>query len=96
MQQTASATNQNRPIESASASTAPQTNSSNFAYWLTAGVLGLSTLITLAVAMLVYAAFATVFFSEHPAGGGTYHDNGFEERWFEDPDAEAFEDMFIG
>lgn len=96
MHETASAQNQDRPIESASASTAPQTNSSNFAYWLTAGVLGLSALIILAVAMLVYAAFATVFYSDHPAGAGAYHGNGYEEHWSDGADEGYLEDMFIG
>lgn len=42
-----------RAIESASASTACQTNTSKFAYALTAGFLGLIMLIALAIGMLV-------------------------------------------
>lgn len=47
------------PIESASASTACQTNSSHFAYALTAGVLGVASLLLIAICLLVFTAFAT-------------------------------------
>ena len=46
-----------RAIESASASTACQTNGSKFAYALTAGVLGLACLLLIAIALLIYSVF---------------------------------------
>lgn len=46
-----------RPIESASGSTACQTNDSKFAYILTAGVLGLGCLVLVAIALLLYSVF---------------------------------------
>lgn len=52
-----------RPIESASASTQPQTNPSRFAYILTACVLGLITLLVLAITLLLYTAFSTYYLS---------------------------------
>lgn len=52
-----------RPIESASASTQPQANSSRFAYILTASILGLITLLVLAITLLLYTAFTTYYFS---------------------------------
>lgn len=48
---------QHRPIESASASTACQTNQSNFAYILTAAVLGFIALLGIAITLFVFAAF---------------------------------------
>lgn len=47
-------------IESASASTACQTNDSKFAYLLAGGVLGVIALLATALVLLVFAAFATV------------------------------------
>ncbi len=52
-----------RPIESASATTQPQSNSSRFAYILTASVLGLITLLVLAITLLLYTAFSTYYLS---------------------------------
>lgn len=52
-----------RTVESASASTLPQTNSSRFAYILTASVLGLISLLALAITLLIYTAFSTYYFS---------------------------------
>ena len=49
-----------RVIESASASTACQTNNSKFAYALTAGVLGVIALLAIAGTLLLFAAFATM------------------------------------
>lgn len=46
-----------RAIESASASTACQTNGSKFAYVLTAGVLGIVSLLLIAIALLIYSVF---------------------------------------
>ncbi len=43
-----------RPIESASASTVPQTNSSNFAYVLTGVALGIVSLLAIAFALLLF------------------------------------------
>lgn len=47
-------------IESASASTACQTNNSKFAYALTGGVLGVIALIAVGITLLLFAAFATM------------------------------------
>lgn len=52
-----------RTVESASASTLPQTNPSRFAYILTASVLGLISLLALAITLLIYTAFSTYYFS---------------------------------
>lgn len=52
-----------RTVESASASTLPQTNSSRFAYILTASVLGLISMLALAITLLIYTAFSTYYFS---------------------------------
>lgn len=48
-----------RDIESASASTACQTTDSKFAYFLTAGILGVLALVALGITLLVFAAVAT-------------------------------------
>ena len=48
-----------QPVESASASTACQTNSSRFAYVLTFGILGVISLIIIAISLLLFAAFTT-------------------------------------
>lgn len=49
-----------RVIESASASTACQTNNSKFAYALTAGVLGVIALVAVGITLLLFTAFATM------------------------------------
>lgn len=48
-----------RAIESASASTASQTNSSNFAYIATGIVLGVITLLAVAFTLLIFGAVGT-------------------------------------
>lgn len=78
-----------RPVESASASTLPQTNSSRFAYILTASVLGLITLLALAITLLLYTAFSTYYFStdvpsylyeedDHDAWGPQWDEDDFD------------------
>lgn len=47
-----------RPVESASASTACQTNGSAFAYIVTAAVMGVAALLAAAVALLFYTVIA--------------------------------------
>lgn len=76
-------------MESASASTLPQTNSSRFAYILTASVLGLITLLVLAITLLLYTAFSTYYFStdvpsylyekdDHGTWGPQWDDDDFD------------------
>lgn len=72
-------TQRDKVIESASASTAPQVNSSNFAYWLCAGVLGVTTAIVLAIALLVYAAFATAYYESVPSDGALVLENELDD-----------------
>lgn len=72
-------TQRDKVIESASASTAPQANSSNFAYWLCAGVLGVTTAIVLAIALLVYAAFATAYYESVPSDGALVLENELDD-----------------
>lgn len=71
-----------RVIESASASTACQTNTSKFAYALTAGVLGVIALIAIGVTLLLFAAFATM----NTSGSGYRMDDGYRDGldWDED------------
>lgn len=54
-----------RAIESASASTEVQTNSSNTAYVITGVTLGVITLLALAFTMLMYAVMTTAFSSSY-------------------------------
>ena len=71
-----------RPIESASASTACQTNDSKFAYVLTAGLLGLGCLFFIAIALLLYSVFS-VSTTQKYAQSDTYHTlhNPVRQRW---------------
>lgn len=81
-----------RPIESASASTLPQTNPSRFAYVLTASVLGLITLLVLAITLLLYTAFSTYYLStdapsylyQQDDGDSWSRHNEYDEFDFED------------
>lgn len=54
-----------RVIESASASTAPQTNSSNFAYVLAAVTLGIISLLAIAFALLMFGVVGTAINSSY-------------------------------
>lgn len=56
----ATATRKPRAIESASASTACQTNSSAFCYVVTGACLGVLTLVTLAIALLAMSALTSI------------------------------------
>lgn len=62
-----------RAVESASASTACQTNDSKFAYILTAGVLGVLALLAVAVALFIFAVASTSI--------NTWHDSA--ETWYD-------------
>lgn len=65
-----------RPVvESASASTACQTNTSKFAYILTGSVLGVLALIAVAITLLAFAVIDTTISS---------YDNGYFDNWDED------------
>ena len=68
------------PIESASASTACQTNSSRFAYALTAGVLGVASLLLIAICLLLFTAFATYSDSVDIE----VYDMDLDDGWFDD------------
>ncbi len=50
-----------RPVESASASTACQTNGSRFAYIVTLSALGVASLVLIAIALLFYTVFTTAY-----------------------------------
>lgn len=52
-------------VESASASTAPQTNSSNSAYVITGVTLGVVSLLALALTWLMYMVLSTAYTSSH-------------------------------
>lgn len=85
-----------RPVESASASTACQTNDSHFAYILTAGVLGTATLLVLGLLYVVIGVLSINWNSSTDTWGYTGDDayryewdNGgapFDEDWEEDLD----------
>ena len=70
-------------VESASASTANQENSSNFAYILTGVTLGVTSLITMAFALLMFGVLSTAYTSSQ----------SYEHDYYEEPaeDWEHFE-----
>lgn len=86
-----------RPVESASASTACQTNDSKFCYVLTGTVLGLVALLAIAITLLVFGAIGymgTLSSSGYdyddvynmPYGGHTYdydygYDYDYDNNW---------------
>lgn len=79
-----------RPIESASASTACQTNDSKFAYVLTAGLLGLGCLFFIAIALLLYSVFSVSTTQKYalsdtyiiePDGG--WYGNGYDGDYYD-------------
>lgn len=89
---------QPRAVESASASTACQTNSSKFAYILTACALGFITLIALAITVLIFAIVGVGvssssgyyddeawYYEEMPGYHGYHEDEG--DFWYEDATA---------
>ena len=81
-------------IESASASTACQTNNSKFAYILTGGVLGVLALLAIAITLLAYAVIDTSLRSyEYGYYDDTYDDwdDSWDEDWEDDFDAELEE-----
>ena len=67
-----------RPIESASASTVPQTNSSNFAYILTGVALGIVSLLAIAFALLLFGAVGTAVNSSYAYD---YDPSFYEDDW---------------
>lgn len=68
-----------RPIESASASTACQTNGSAFAYIVTAAVMGVAALLAAAVALLFYTVIAAD--APYAAQAGPQADSAQELPW---------------
>ncbi len=78
-----------RVIESASASTAPQENSSNFAYILTGAVLGVIALLLLALTLLIFGLFDAAYSSPgHMGDGLSYYESHTLDRDAERPDAD--------
>lgn len=76
-------------IESASASTAPQENSSNFAYILTGAVLGVIALLLLALTLLIFGLFDAAYSSPgHMGDGLSYYESHTLDRDAERPDAD--------
>ena len=75
-----------RIVESASASTACQTNDSKFAYILTAGVLGVIALLAIAVTLLIFAVATTSVNNawHEPADMWLEEDFGYEDLGYED------------
>lgn len=77
---------QERVIESASASTAPQANNSKFAYILTAAVLGVLALLAIAVTLFVFAVATTGIDYAWQESSDTWLEDdfgtgGYEETW---------------
>ncbi|MDO4437067.1 MAG: hypothetical protein Q4B77_03875 [Coriobacteriaceae bacterium] len=76
-----------RLVESASASTAPQQNSSNFAYYLTAGVLGITALFLIGIVSLCMNVFEIALSRQAET---TAQEQGEREQYWE------FEDQGYG
>lgn len=68
-----------RPIESASASTACQTNGSAFAYIVTAAVMGVAALLAAAIALLFYSVITAD--APYAAQAGPQADSAQELPW---------------
>lgn len=67
-----------RIVESASASTACQTNDSKFAYFLTAGVLGVLGVLAIATCLLLFAMASTSLDAAWWHSSDTYwYDDGY-------------------
>lgn len=73
-----------RVIESASASTAPQANSSNFAYVLTAATLGVISLLSIAFALLMFGVVGTAINSSYAYDGPSNENYTNDWGHFED------------
>lgn len=73
-------------IESASASTACQTSSSKFAYILTGSVLGILTLLALALTLLIFSITRTAVDS--------YESSSWDTEHFDYPDGHDYDDDF--
>lgn len=77
-----------RLVESASASTACQTSSSKFAYTLTGITLGVLCMLAVAVALLLYSAFAAALvdrpYIAHPRT--SYYDYDYDDYYYDDDD----------
>lgn len=88
-----------RELESASAGSACQTTSSHFAYALTAGVLGVITLIAFSLVMIVYAALSSYVYTDGFTTDDTYFDfeYGYDDWGSDEQDYDewGFEDDLL-
>lgn len=81
------------PIESASASTACQTNSSKFAYVLTFSVLGVIALVLIAIGLLFFMAYTSYDSYYTDAYSSPHYSWGYNED-YDGPYADYFFDHY--